>query len=120
MSAHAYETNWRLQAAAGTMSVDPAPRDDETLLRWLARTSWLVQEHSRAGRGDRAAKLAAAIQKVVLYATPLELIEMAIERAQNSRPPRRDGTAAEGRYASLAITALEEAEGWEMRRRDAS
>lgn len=48
--------------------------------------------------------------------TTLEAIEAALAIAVARRPPRRDGTAAEGRYASLAITALEEARNWERNR----
>lgn len=48
--------------------------------------------------------------------TTLEAIEAALAIAVSRRPPRRDDTAAEGRYASLAITALEEARNWERDR----
>lgn len=48
----------------------------------------------------------------------LEAIEAALAIAVSRRPPRAPDTAAEGRYASLAITALEEARNWERNRQE--
>lgn len=107
-----YDTNWRAQAAARTRI---HPDQGQSLYGWVISASFRAAGMANAGEGAQAAEVSRAIQQVLLQATPLELIDLAIERAEHLRPPRRDsgGDAKAGRYASLAITALEEARNWE-------
>lgn len=123
-STKTYESSlsWREQAAGRIKDFGRAPRPDEPLLDWVSHTLTNAIVYAREGEGARSAQVAGAARDVLYRATPLELIEALIVDADRGRPPRAPmgEDHGEGRYASLAITALEEAEGWERRRRDAS
>ena len=114
-----YRTTWRLQAGVGRAGdYDRSVLEQSTLYDWLVRSMSEASSAAYNGHGHLAGELATRVRDVLLRATPMELIELALERAEHLRPVRGDSgsSARRGRYASLAITALEEARGWERDR----
>jgi hypothetical protein len=92
---------------------------DLPLNDWLVAALFKARGLANMGAGDRAGEIIGLAHDTLLQSTPREHIEAALTFAERKRPPRAEGTAREGRYASLAITALEEAGHWE-RDREAS
>lgn len=113
---------WRTNATGRVYGNCRPPGPDEALLDWVGHALFQAADLANSGHGARSAHVVRAVKAVLMDATPLELIEAVLVDADRGRPPRASmgEDHGEGRYASLAITALEEAEGWERRRRDAA